>query len=334
MSITTDCGCEQAHDARAMDMSAWDGGMAMSRCASSSTPASCYGSICAGRKAGDPGLQSSWALPHHKTAGGPANAAGVRNALARLPQTSGLTNAAAARRHLEAHMASMQANSDETLAEVADELVRAVPFEATASDGLTLEGYAAVFNRKALIHGMTGDFEEQIAPGAFTESLARRMPVLMFEHGRHPLIGSMPLGVIETAREDARGLFISARLSDNWLIQPVRDAVRDGAVTGMSFRFLPPDEADERWTRRSGKPDLRTLLRLDTPELGPVVFPAYEPTTAAIRAAAAALPEDFTSPDPARSGPAGGQDVNPGNGRTSSTAQLAREWALRIRGIR
>ncbi len=124
-----------------------------------------------------------------------------------------------------------------------DMLIRSVPFEVTRADstgdGLTLEGYAAVFNRRATIADYQGDFEEQIAPGAFTESLAKRTPVLMFEHGRHPLIGTMPLGRIDDAHEDQRGLFISARLSDNWLIQPVRDAVRDRAVDGMSFRFTP-----------------------------------------------------------------------------------------------
>jgi HK97 family phage prohead protease len=218
-----------------------------------------------------------------------------------------------------------------------EELIRSVPFELTrdgsAGDGLTLEGYAAVFNRKATIKDYQGEFEEQIAPGAFRESLERRTPVLMFEHGRHPLIGSMPLGKIETAREDAKGLFISARLSDNWLIQPVRDAVRDGAVTGMSFRFLPPADEDQRWTKRSGKPDLRTLLRLDTPELGPVVFPAYEPTTAAVRSLLDGLEEDFTGRDGAEPTAGDGRDAQPGNGGTSAPtpAALSRDRAWRLR---
>jgi HK97 family phage prohead protease len=221
-----------------------------------------------------------------------------------------------------------------------DMLVRSVPFEVTRTaggpaDGLTLEGYAAVFNRKATIADYQGEFEEQIAPGAFTESLSRKTPVLMFEHGKHPLIGSMPLGRIEDAHEDKRGLFISARLSDNWLIQPVRDAVRDGAVDGMSFRFTPPGDDDQEWAQRSGKPDLRTLLRLNCPELGPVVFPAYEPTTAAVRSLLDGLDldEDFTGRDGARSAPGGdGKDVQPGNGGPSPTRSAAlrdRAWRMR-----
>jgi HK97 family phage prohead protease len=222
-----------------------------------------------------------------------------------------------------------------------DMLIRSVPFEVTRAadsraDGLTLEGYAAVFNRKATIADRQGDFEEQIAPGAFTESLARRKPVLMFEHGKHPLIGSMPLGRITDAHEDQRGLFISARLSDNWLIQPVRDAVRDGAVDGMSFRFTPPGDDDQQWAQRAGKPDLRTLLRLNCPELGPVVFPAYEPTTATVRSLLDGLDldEDFTGRDGARSAPGGDRkDVQPGNGGPSPTTSTAvlrdRAWRMR-----
>ena len=241
--------------------------------------------------------------------------------------------------HAKKGRSAMDADAGERV--IAGECIRSVPFEITRAeadgrgDGLTFEGYAAVFNRTALIRDTGGDFEEQIAPGAFTESLARRKPVLMFEHGKHPLIGSMPLGVITDAREDANGLFISARLSDNWLIQPVRDAVKDQAVTGMSFRFRSPGKEDQRWEQRDGKPDLRTLLRLDAPELGPVVFPAYEPTTASVRSLldGLELPDDFTGRDGARSAPGGDRkDVQPGNGGTSPTPPAVlrgRAWRMR-----
>jgi hypothetical protein len=90
---------------------AWDGSAAMSHAAHSEHPASAYQSICAGRKEGDPEKQSSWALPHHDTPGGPPNPDGVRAALSRLPQTQGLTNAEAARKHLQAHLAQINSGS-------------------------------------------------------------------------------------------------------------------------------------------------------------------------------------------------------------------------------
>jgi ATP-dependent Clp endopeptidase proteolytic subunit ClpP len=96
----------------AVDNSSWDGGAAMSAAASSDDPSAAYSAICAGKRDGDPDKQSTWALPHHKHPGDPPNAAGVRNALARLPQTDGLTNHDAAQAHLQAHMKAISPDSD------------------------------------------------------------------------------------------------------------------------------------------------------------------------------------------------------------------------------
>ena len=163
------------------------------------------------------------------------------------------------------------------------EFRRTVPFTVTraaeSGDGLTLEGYAAVFDAPTLIDSWEGRFNEQIRKGAFAKTLSERMPVLQFDHGSHPLIGSIPLGVIQTAREDEHGVFVRARLSDNWLVEPVRDAIQEGAVNGMSFRFRAiKDEWDE-----SQDPPMRTLVEVAVPELGPVVFPAYEQTEVGVR---------------------------------------------------
>ena len=156
-------------------------------------------------------------------------------------------------------------------------------FDTPASDGRSMTGYAAVFDTPTRIDSIwEGTFDEQIQRGAFARYLSLRTPTLMFEHGHHPLLGSMPLGAITRATEDERGLYIEARLTDNWLIQPVRDAIRDGAVNGMSFRFQVPEGGDI-WQDRKGDVPLRTLVDVDVPELGPVVFPAYEPTTVSVR---------------------------------------------------
>lgn len=164
-----------------------------------------------------------------------------------------------------------------------DDLSRSVEFRAEASsDGLTLEGYAAVFNQSTEINSWEGNFEEQIAKGAFAKTIRENKPVLQFDHGQHPLIGSIPLGTIKTIREDDHGLFIRARLSDNWLVQPVRDAIRDGAISGMSFRFRV---VKETWKQRTDLP-LRTINEVALHELGPVVFPAYAQTSVGVRSRA------------------------------------------------
>jgi HK97 family phage prohead protease len=166
------------------------------------------------------------------------------------------------------------------------EIVRRSEFRvADGSDGQTLEGYAAVFNAWTDIRDSMGTYQERIAPGAFKRSLGQRTPVLQFEHGNHPLLGSLPLGAITVLREDKNGLFVRARLSDNWLIAPVRDAIRDGGINGMSFRFrVVADEwADD---------DHRTIKEVELLELGPVVFPAYEQTSVAVRSLVSALDDE------------------------------------------
>lgn len=194
---------------------------------------------------------------------------------------------------------------DQATREIArDDLCRAVPFtvlradDDSDGDGLTLEGYGAVFNAVTEIDSWEGSFEEVIAPGAFRKSLRERTPRLQFDHGTHPLIGSLPIGRITDIAEDTTGLRVSARLSDNWLVEPVRDAIRDGAVDGMSFRF---SVVRDEWVDREGKrvndaqlmdllwnpgdrgPLRRTLKEVKVAEVGPVVWPAYEATSVGVR---------------------------------------------------
>lgn len=162
-----------------------------------------------------------------------------------------------------------------------DSLVRHVEFRAEPSgDGLTLEGYAAVFNEWTTIDSWEGTFRERIAPGAFRKTLSERTPILQFDHGTHPLIGSLPLGVFTSIKEDEHGLRVKARLSDNWLVQPIRDAIRDGAITGMSFRFRV---IQDKWGKGNDKMAERTINEVALFEAGPVVFPAYEQTTVGVR---------------------------------------------------
>lgn len=183
-------------------------------------------------------------------------------------------------------------------------LERSVSFELRdddqeAGDGLTIEGLAAVFGQPTRIDSWEGVFDETIRAGAFRKSLRERTPVMQFDHGRHPVVGSIPIGSIQDLRETDEGLFVSGRLSDNWLVQPVRDAIAEGSITGMSFRF---SVVREEWTDSEGKrvrpedvdallwnpgergPLLRTLTEVKLMELGPVVWPAYEGTSVGVRA--------------------------------------------------
>jgi HK97 family phage prohead protease len=190
-----------------------------------------------------------------------------------------------------------------------DRLLRTAPFTLEqraegeeTGDGLTLEGHAAVFNRLTLIDSWEGRFKEQCVPGCFKKTFRERTPVLQFDHGRHPMVGSIPIGMAERVEEDDVGAFVRARLHDNWIVQPVRDAIASGSINGMSFRFTV---VRDEWVGPDGKkitdeeellrllwgtwdaPDdellTRSLKEVKVPELGPVVFPAYEDTDVGVR---------------------------------------------------
>lgn len=186
-----------------------------------------------------------------------------------------------------------------------DDLSRSVPFTLLRADsdergdGLTIEGYGAVFNSVTEIDSWEGSFEEELLPGAFKKSLRERTPKMQFDHGHHPLLGSLPLGRWNTAEENAKGLRLVGRFTDNWLTQPFRDAIADGAVEGMSFRFsvvreqwfdkdgkkLSDDELLDMLWRGSGDrgPIRRKLLEVKVSEAGPVTWPAYEETSVGVR---------------------------------------------------
>ena len=167
---------------------------------------------------------------------------------------------------------------------MSDHLTRQVDFLVSRDDGdgLTLEGYAAVFNSPTRINSWEGRFDEVIAPGAFKRTIDRKGPKnirLQFNHGQDTMFGELPIGAIEELREDSRGLYVKAKLHDNWFVQPIRDAIASGSVSGMSFRFAVHAES---WDT-DGDVDLRTIREVELFEVGPVVWPAYPDTAVGVR---------------------------------------------------
>lgn len=181
--------------------------------------------------------------------------------------------------------------------------VRDVEFRATDSDpgdGRTLSGYAAVFSVPTRIREAGAEFIETIAPGAFAKTLRERgkRVAMQWSHGRDPRVGQFPIGVFTELREDRRGLRVTGRLLDTEAGRDVAEAIRAGAVQGMSFSF---EVLGERWTDAAGKrlqgdevwrllaspgnrgPLRRSITEVRLLEAGPVLMPAYEATTVGVR---------------------------------------------------
>lgn len=164
---------------------------------------------------------------------------------------------------------------------------RFIEFRAEPSrDGYTLEGYAAVFNQPTEINDHLGSYTETIARGAFKKALSERTPVIQFDHGTHPIYGSLPIASVKAMREDAHGLYVKARMFKDPVFAALREAITEGAISGMSFRFqvTKEDWDDER--------SLRTIKEVRLHEFGPVVFPAYQGTSVALRSMLATLPAE------------------------------------------
>lgn len=163
-------------------------------------------------------------------------------------------------------------------------LSRAFDFTITRSEpsngGLILEGYAAVFGETIRVWDpWEGEYDERFSFGAFKRTLQARTPYMMFNHGKHPLFGSLPLGVYTDFREDKRGLFVRGELHASSFFEPVREAIASGSVSGMSVMFEPVrDSRDE-----SGDVPLIIREEVKLLEAGPVVMPAYQSTTVGVR---------------------------------------------------
>lgn len=162
-----------------------------------------------------------------------------------------------------------------------------VKFEIRESgDGMTFEGYAAVFNSDS----SPLPFIERIAPGAFSKSLKSRNDIkLLWNHDTSLVLGSTRAGTLRLI-EDSFGLKAIASLPDT---QAGRDAavlLKRGDVSAMSFGFTVPVGGDS-WDK-SG--NVRTLNRVSLHEVSLVAFPAYSSTTGttSVRSADGAIDAD------------------------------------------
>ena len=170
---------------------------------------------------------------------------------------------------------------------------------AEGSDGRNLDGYAAVFGAPTVIDSWEGRFTETIAKGAFRKTLRERKNVLMqWNHGGDSRVGHTPIGHYTELVEDDHGLRVKGRLFDNDLVEPIRQAIEAGAITGMSFKFRV---VRDDWTDNMGKrvkpdelyellydagergPLQRNIKEVQLFEAGPVSTPAYDQTSVGVR---------------------------------------------------
>ncbi len=132
------------------------------------------------------------------------------------------------------------------------------------SDSGTFSGYGSVF-------GVKDSYNEIVAPGAFSESLAMqkslgRMPAMLWQHR-----SAEPLGVYTSMVEDNLGLKLEGQLA----LDTVRGAeahslLKMKAISGLSIGYITRDDSFDKVT------GVLTLKKLDLLEVSLVTFPAND----------------------------------------------------------
>lgn len=137
-------------------------------------------------------------------------------------------------------------------------------------DGMTLRGYAAVFNSPS----QPLPFIETIEPGAFRASLESKNDIkLLWNHDTSVVLGSTRAGTLRLI-EDTRGLLVEANLPETQAGKDAAISIQRGDVTAFSFGFRIPAGGDE-WASASE----RILKRVNVHEVSVgVAFPAYTAT--------------------------------------------------------
>ena len=142
----------------------------------------------------------------------------------------------------------------------------------------TVAGYAAVYDKWTDL----GWFEERIAPGAFSESLASSDSDVraLFGHDSGRVLGRTKSGTLKLA-DDAVGLRAKIDLPDTSDGRDLAVSVGRGDIDGMSFGFFVVEDNWE-YAKTAGEKDRRTLLKIDIYEVSAVAFPAYLETSLAL----------------------------------------------------
>lgn len=150
-------------------------------------------------------------------------------------------------------------------------------------------GHAAVFNsRTAIGNPLTWGFYEEIAPGAFTKTIAEGDARMLLDHDSYYVVSRVSADTLVLA-QDAVGLAVDSALDTR--LSYVGDLIVNLEVkniTGMSFGFYV---VKDRWETetvetsdgQSAEVEVRTILEVKLIEVSAVTFPAYEETDAGLR---------------------------------------------------
>lgn len=154
-----------------------------------------------------------------------------------------------------------------------------------AGDGSrTLVGYGSVANQRTTIAGWFDEWDEEVADGAWTKTIAEADIRSMFNHNTERLLGRTKSGTLRLS-EDPTGLLYEVDINaDDPNAMSAYAQVERGDVDGSSVWFRVIRQEWIAPTKDNGmERELRRILEAELIETGPVVFPAFTQTTATAR---------------------------------------------------
>jgi HK97 family phage prohead protease len=156
-------------------------------------------------------------------------------------------------------------------------------FRADEGAAATIQGYSAVFydGTPETEYRLWDDLVERIMPGAFDRALRDAHDVrALFNHEADNLLGRTTAGTCRLS-VDTVGLRYEIDPPDTQVARDLMTSLKRGDIDGSSFSFV---ETNVQWRDEEGVL-YREVLDVDLYDVGPVTFPAYEASSALLRAA-------------------------------------------------
>jgi uncharacterized protein len=153
----------------------------------------------------------------------------------------------------------------------------------------TMVGYAAIFAKPSAV--IEGRFVERLTRGAFLPGIESTDTVALYNHDPNYVLGRKSAGTLRMA-EDEIGLRVEIDLPDNSIGRDLAASIARRDILGQSFSFTVAPGGDT-WdhTTHPAQRTVKAIAKLY--DVGPVVYPAYEDTSVAMRAL-----RSLTDPDP------------------------------------
>ena len=161
-----------------------------------------------------------------------------------------------------------------------------------ATEGRTIEGYAAVYNQEADL----GFFREIIMPGAFDGADMSDVRAL-FNHNPDGILARTASGTMQL-EVDERGLKFRFEAPNTTLGNDLLEMIRRVDISQSSFAFTVAKGGDE-WEDGDERADLRKIKKFRALyDVSPVTYPAYTQTSVQARSAEQVYRDAHPDPTP------------------------------------